>query len=555
MGAILPCLLRLWGASFCAAKFSNPAALAAVSHRDPLPKSPPLAPAPAGLGELFQEAGLTRPPWPGINIPTLAGVTQLVECNLAKVDVEGSSPFTRSPLLGSPPNNGDECGREHLRFLEILLVLWNSGFYTPRMSLKIDGLRKALEETYDPALDFLEKLVGTNSHTGNIEGVRANAALIERQFLPMGFHARRIPCRLPGTAEHLVLDSGGSGPAIACVSHLDTVFSAAEERSQNFSWRREGTRVYGPGTYDIKGGTALLWMMMSALEQTCPEVFRSVRWLLIWNAAEERLAEDFCDVCLSQLPPATLACLVFEGDEQSHENYAILGQRKGTAKFRISVQGRGAHAGNNHAKGANAIRELAGLVERLELMTDPSGNLSVNIGILRGGTSENRVPHEAEAFLEIRSYELKILEEAMARILSLQGDGRVRALSDGFPCRISVERTLFVPPWEGGDETARLASFWQEASRDTGDKLSVARRGGISDANKLSAYFPALDGLGPRGGNSHASEFAPDGSKSPEFVDVSSFVFKALLNAVAIIKFLESGGDLKILTGGRLDGE
>lgn len=410
------------------------------------------------------------------------------------------------------------------------------------MHLNRDRLRSALGEAHPRAMEFLKTLVEVNSFTKNVAGVRANAALIERQFAPLGFQARRTPCRLPGTAEHLILDSGGDGPVIACISHLDTVFPPEEEEANGFFWRTEGDRIFGPGTYDIKGGTALMWLMLSVLRVTYPERFGAIRWVLIWNAAEEELAEDFCAACLAELPASTRACLVFEGDNETREKFSLLEARKGLARFRITVQGRGAHAGSAHANGANAIRELAGLVERLEAMTDPTRDVTVNVGVLRGGTSQNRVPHEAEALVEMRAYDQGIFHETLARVQALAGEGRVRAVSDGFPCQIRVETGLVVPPWEGGTPTAELAAFWHAAARETGDFLRVVRRGGLSDANRLSAHFPTLDALGPRGGNAHASEFSSDRSKVPEFVDGSSFVPKALLNLLAIGKWQEQGG-------------
>lgn len=407
------------------------------------------------------------------------------------------------------------------------------------MASTIDSLRLSLEAARPPALGFLKHLVGTNSHTTNAEGVRANARLIEQQFQPLGFQARRIPCRMEGAGDHLVLDSGGDGPVICGISHLDTVFPPEEEAANAFGWREDGNHVYGPGTYDIKGGTAMIWMMLSALKAAMPGQFASVRWMLIWNAAEEHLVEDFADACLAELPPSTRACLVFEGDNETRENFSILRARKGLAKFRITAEGRGAHAGNGHANGANAVRELARLVEELEQMTDHAADLTVNVGFLQGGTGANRVPHAAEALVEMRAYDHAVFDPAIARILALAGEGRVRAVSDGFPCRITAENPLLVPPWEGGAATAELAACWQEAARETGDSLGLTRRGGVSDANRLSAHFPTLDGLGPRGGNPHASETSADGTKVPEFVDISSFVPKALLNLLAILRLLE----------------
>ena len=105
------------------------------------------------------------------------------------------------------------------------------------------------------------------------------------------------------------------------ISHLDTVFPPEEEVRNDFHWQREGDRIYGPGTNDIKGGTIVMWLMLAALQALAPALFEDVTWRLIWNSSEETLSHDFGEVCRSRFDRDTLAALVFEsegrfGDEQ-----------------------------------------------------------------------------------------------------------------------------------------------------------------------------------------------------------------------------------------------
>src|SRR5690606_26494340 len=150
-------------------------------------------------------------------------------------------------------------------------------------------------------------------------------------------------------------------------SHLDTVFTAQEELNHGFQWREEGSLIYGPGTYDIKGGTALLWMMLDALAEADPKTFRRFRWVLLWNAAEEVLTADFAHVCFSlspDAPGATRCALVFEGDNGNVAGrFGVLRGRKGMARFRVRGTGRGAPAGGSHQNGASAIHQLARTVD------------------------------------------------------------------------------------------------------------------------------------------------------------------------------------------------
>lgn len=395
-------------------------------------------------------------------------------------------------------------------------------------------------ETHVPAtLRFLKDLVEINSYTGNPTGVKANAERIIRQFAPLGFLASRVPCAEPGTGDHLILDSGGTGPVIACISHLDTVFSPVEEARNHFHWKEEGTRIYGPGVYDIKGGTAMIWLLLATLKSTEPDLFQKARWILLWNAAEERLVPDFAGVCLKTLPANTRCCLVFEGDNRSEAGFTVTPARKGRGTFRIRVSGRGAHAGSRHREGANAIRQIARVVEQVEALTDESREVTVNVGIIRGGSEVNRVPHEAELLLEVRTYEEETYAAVRETLLALNGPGSVAAQSDGFACQIQVEVESEINPWPPNAGSDELAALWKQAAADCGWELENEKRGGISDGNGTWKHFPTLDGLGPRGGNHHSSERSPDDSKLPEFLDSSSLLPKAAINYQALKKLIE----------------
>ncbi len=402
------------------------------------------------------------------------------------------------------------------------------------MSPVLTALENSIANELPDALRFLEALVRINSHTENAAGVNANAARIVEQFRPLGFRPTLVPCREAGRGKHLILDSGGEGPAVACISHLDTVFSADEEMRNDFSWRPEGPRIFGPGTYDIKGGTAMLWLLMASISREDRALFEKTRWVLIWNAAEEQLVADFAEVCTSILPVTTLACLVFEGDNESAEGFSLVNTRKGRGQFHIRVEGRGAHAGSRHQDGASAIRQLARMIEAVESLTDHPRGLTINVGWMRGGSSPNRVPHEAEARMEVRFRELEDFARVCEEIQRLAACGSVAAMSDGFPCRITVRLEDEIPNWPDDPATGHLAGIWQRAGALCGLPVTFAGRGGLSDANRLWRHFPTLDGLGPRGGNPHASERSPDGSKIPEFTDATSFVPKTLINHLAL---------------------
>jgi glutamate carboxypeptidase len=323
------------------------------------------------------------------------------------------------------------------------------------------------------------------------------------------------------------------------VSHLDTVFPPEEEIRNDFAWREEGDRIYGPGTVDIKGGTVLIYMMMAGLQALLPEVYEAVTWVILLDASEEADAEDFGALCIERLEgPDTLACLIFEGGYFDNDEFWLVTARKGMAVCEVHVEGRAAHAGSSHELGANAIVQLAETVQKLAAITDYERNITVNVGTVNGGTVTNRVPHQATAALEMRAFDTETYDAAVEAILALNGPASVQSAADGYPCRVEVEVLRKTAPWSRNEATDRLLAVWQEVGESLGYHVRPEERGGLSDGNMFWQAIPTLDGLGVAGGNAHCSERSADGSKEQEYCEVSSFVPKAVLNVTAVLKLL-----------------
>jgi glutamate carboxypeptidase len=397
-----------------------------------------------------------------------------------------------------------------------------------------------LEKFLPDALAFLERLVGVNSFTGNPAGVDRNAALIATQFAPLGFRAESVEDANPAFGRHLFLHRPGrGGPGILLVTHLDTVFPPEEEERQNFRWQVEGDRIFGPGVNDNKGGTAMIWLVLSAIREAAPEIYEKTHWVIAADAAEEELTSEFPRLCRERLPKDCRAALVFEACTGQGRGLTLVRSRKGSANFRVTIEGRGAHAGSRHADGANAIVEMAGVISRIAALTDFSRDLTANVGHVAGGGPTNRVPHEAVCEVNIRAFEESTLQEAVEAMFALEKSPPVvRALSDGHPCRVRVELTSRNPAWPRNPATDRLIDLWCDAGRRLGVPLLVESRGGLSDANHLSQFVPSLDGLGPFGLNGHASERSADGSKMPESVVPQSFVTMGAVNVAGLLDLL-----------------
>ncbi len=405
-------------------------------------------------------------------------------------------------------------------------------------------LKEFLDQQMPAALEMLRQMVGINSYTDNPEGVNRLGQFTAECFAPLGFAAEFVPSTNPGWGAHLVMTRRGrSAKSLALVSHLDTVFPPEEEARNGFRWQPEGDRIFGPGTQDIKGGTVMMWLVLTALQARAPAVFDEITWKLFWNSSEEQFSPDFDAVCRSRFEPGTRAALVFEPEGLFGDEILMVVARKGRATWRVTVSGRAAHAGGKHNHGANAIVQLGQTLQRIAALTDYKQGLTFNVGSAHGGAGLNRVPHEAVAEGEFRAFTADAYARGKAGLLALAGPGDVRSPVDGYRCEVKVEIVTECRPWPHNPATQALLEVWRRAGAELGLAVDGEERGGVSDGNSIWDVVPTLDGLGPWGDNDHCSERSPDGTKLPEFVEVSTFVPKALLNTVAILKLVESASE------------
>lgn len=395
-------------------------------------------------------------------------------------------------------------------------------------------LQASAERHLPAALDLLRRLVAINSFTANAAGVDAVAKLTAEAFAPLGFSAELVPCSIPGTGHHLFLSHRGAGGApIVLVTHSDTVFPPEEEQRNDFKWdeRPDEGRIYGPGSVDNKGGTVLIWLMLQILRDCAPEAFAPTHWLVAANAAEEVTGDDFGHATIQRCNGKARAVLVFEGGPVDEQGWHIVTSRKGRSTWQLNAHGKAAHAGSKHHEGINAIDALVRVLPDIAAQTSAAEERTVNIGMIHGGTVVNRVPHEASAEWECRATDPAALQRADDFFSTLSGTAPNGA-------QLIAQRTGHTNAWPGSVESATLFRLWHEAAAAMNLTAVSVPRGGLSDANHLWQLAPTLDGLGPFGANAHCSERTTDGSKLPEYVEPGSFVPKAVMNALALLKLL-----------------
>jgi glutamate carboxypeptidase len=303
--------------------------------------------------------------------------------------------------------------------------------------------------------------------------------------------------------DHVRADLPGEGPPLLLLGHTDTVWPEGTLRTMPF--RIEDGRAYGPGAYDMKG---CLVVMLAAIEAAGP----SRRSLRVFLTADEEQGSRTARGQLHEAADGVTAALVVEPPTAAGN---LKTARKGLGRFTVAITGRPAHAGTNPVDGASAVEELAHQILRLHALTDHDRGISVNVGVVRGGTRENVVAASAEASVDVRVASHADRERLDAVLHALE------PTVEGTAVQVSGEWTR--PPLERSPGAAALFARARALGRGLGLDLRETSSGGGSDGNLVGAFgVPVLDGLGAQGAGAHAYD---------EHVEIDALPVRAALLA------------------------
>jgi glutamate carboxypeptidase len=340
-------------------------------------------------------------------------------------------------------------------------------------------------------LDLTRKLVQAESPSEAKSAVDACAALVAAHLKQLGGRIQLHRQQDHGNALEARFGPRSSDrtPAkpILLLGHLDTVWPLGT--LQSMPCRVRGGRLCGPGSLDMKAGVA---MACAALELLMEARLLRREIILLLNGDEE-IGSPASRPITESLARQCSAVYVLE----PAQGLAYKTARKGIGDWHIVVNGIAAHAGVDFEKGANALLELAHVIETVSGWTDLKRGLTVSVGMAAGGTKSNVVPDQAWAHVDVRTPRLADGPRITRKFAALRpADPR---------CTLTVNGGMNRPPMERSRGTMRLFREAHALARDLGFELLEASTGGGSDGNFTAALgIPTLDGMGAVGGGAHA---------------------------------------------------
>jgi glutamate carboxypeptidase len=336
--------------------------------------------------------------------------------------------------------------------------------------------------------DTLHELVRQESPSEDRQAVNAAMALAEHWAREQGARIKRHKQREFGDVLELHFGpSRSKQKPVLLLGHLDTVWPIGTLKKM--PWREGDGRYWGPGVLDMKAGVVMALAALDTLRDM--KLTRPVTLLL---NSDEEVGSPISRAITERLALESAAVLVLE----PAQGLAYKTARKGVGNYHVEVTGVGAHSGVDFEKGHSAILELAKLIQTISSFANLTRKLTVNCGVIAGGTRSNVVASQAWTEVDVRI--AKASDAAYVEKL-------FRSLKVSDPhCKLTITGGINRPPMERKAGTIALFKKARSLAADFGFVLEEAATGGGSDGNFTAALgVPTLDGMGAVGDGAHAA--------------------------------------------------
>jgi len=355
----------------------------------------------------------------------------------------------------------------------------------------------------------------TRTESPSTEKIAADqcARVIAGEWKKRGVVVELLLQKHRGAHIRVTVSSGNANTRgqLLVLGHYDTVYASGTLSTMPF--QTSAGRIYGPGVFDMKAGIVQALFALDAIQHFHDNL--SKRIVFLWTSDEEIGSESSRKTLESE---AKRSDAVFVLEPSLGPKGLLKTARKGVGEAEITVRGRASHAGLAPEKGVNAIHELALQIARVKEWNDPSRGISINAGLVEGGTRPNVIPDSAKVVLDLRALRIADMQKIERRLRGLGPilHGAKLKVRGGFS-RAPLERKYSLELFQRASQLAT----------QMGLAIGEAVAGGGSDGNLTAALgIPTLDGLGAVG----------DGAHSPgEYVFARTMPQRAALLATLLI--------------------
>ena len=361
-------------------------------------------------------------------------------------------------------------------------------------------------------LDLLQRIVDIDSGSYHKAGVDAVIGQLRGYLEQHG-----VACEIHGNAEAgncMRASLAGSGKPIVLMGHCDTVFAPGTAAQRPF--RVEGDMASGPGVADMKAGLVINSFVLAAFARAGIEAP-----MLGLYTADEEIASPASRPFIEA--NSANARAVFNSEPGRPSGNVVIG-RKGAMFVDCEVTGIPAHSGGNHHEGASAIEALCRKVVRMHRLTDYESGTTVNVGLIKGGSSVNTVAPHASASIDVRFKTAAAMDDVKAKLAAIMGEVEVQGT-----CAHITQQRYFLPLVQSA-ASKDLFDAYLDSAASIGFGASGEYSGGSADSGfTAAAGIPTLCGTGPVGGKVHTAD---------EWLKVSTIVPRAQAIALTALRML-----------------
>jgi len=340
-------------------------------------------------------------------------------------------------------------------------------------------------------IEELRLLCGIDSDSYNKVGLDIVAAWLATRMRGLGMDVTIVEREEWGNDLLGVLHGTGQGNVLL-LGHMDTVYPVGTAAARPL--RIEGDMVYGPGVCDMKGNILAALYAIEALQALRFSDYGEIRFLCV---SDEEINVRHSHDVIQRVCQNCQRSLVLEA---ARDNGDLVSARKGHTWYTLTAQGRSAHAGVEPEKGRNAIVEVAHQILQFRNLNGWREGLTVNAGVISGGTVPNVVPDFAQVRFDLRFLtddDRKATERRFHELMEQQLIPDVELTIEVAP---DVKSPMVRTP-----ASMRLAEQARHIAHLLDFSVNHVLTGGASDGSFTSEYgIPTLDGLGPIGGRDHS---------------------------------------------------